>query len=115
MTNNRSVLLISAIGLILLALVPAVSALDVIYDEELFEYIDTTKSGEQTFTRSQWTRGDSYGFDVITFKDITKAQLLDFLVFEVPANCGHWLNLTKIEEGRYDFIYTFNDKDRPGV
>ena len=47
MTNNRSVLLISAIALILLALVPAVSASEVIYDEELFEYIDTTKSGTQ--------------------------------------------------------------------
>ena len=113
MTNNRSVLLISMIALILLALIPAVSANEVIYDRDLYEYIDTSKSGV--------VRGDStlisraYGVDRIYFADITKAQRLNYLVFEIPYDAGYWPNLTRIKEGRYDFTYHFNGADRPGV
>ncbi|MDY0380425.1 MAG: hypothetical protein RBQ74_07935, partial [Defluviitoga tunisiensis] len=113
MTNNRSVLLISAVALILLALVPAVSGLDVIYDEELFEFIDTTKSGTQTSVGAMYPASEN--LNEIVFKDITKAQVLDFLVYEVSGNHGKWLNGTKIEDGRYDFTYTFNGKERPGT
>ncbi len=113
MTNNRSVLLISAIALILLAFIPAVSGLDVIYDEELFEFIDTTKSGTQTSVGARYPASEN--LNEIVFKDITKAQVLDFLVYEVSGNHGKWLNGTKIEDGRYDFTYTFNGKERPGT
>src|SRR5690606_34275280 len=114
MTNNRSVLLISAIALILLALVPAVSADTIIYDEDLYEYIDTSKSG----TWQPYPGGGFISADVnrICFSDITKAQELDYLVFEIPIDHGFWLsNGTKIKEGRYDFTYHFNGKNRPGV
>lgn len=50
MTNNRSVLLISTIALILLALVPAVSADTIIYDEDLYEFINTSASGTLGYT-----------------------------------------------------------------
>ena len=113
MTNNRSVLLISAIALILLALVPAVSATTIIYDEDLYEFVDTSESRTVT-----WRHGGGVltgGTDTIVFKDITKAQTLNYLVFEFTGNHGKWLDGTKIEDGRYDFTYTFNGADRPGV
>ena len=113
MTNNRSVLLISMIALILLALVPAVSAIDVIYDEELFDFIDTTKIGEQYYKDSTSTANRHIRY--ICFKDITKAQVLDFLVFELPGDHGYWPNSTKIKDGRHEFTYNFNGADRPGV
>ena len=112
MTNNRSVLLISAIALILLALIPAASANMIIYDEELFEFIDTTKIGEKP---DMGGRGPDYYVRDIVFKDITKAQHLDFLVYELDGDRGKWLDGTKIEEGRHEFTYRFNGADRPGV
>lgn len=120
MTNNRSVLLISAIALILLALVPAASANTIIYDEELFEFIDTSKSDVKPPKTSGGSSDTKEGGDLIGFKDITQAQLLDFLVYEFsskdfPSDVGEWLDGTKIEEGRHDFTYHFNGKDRPGV
>src|SRR5690606_24890529 len=106
MTTSRSVLIISTIALILLAMIPAVSAIEVIYDRDLYEFIDTSKSGE--------VRGDgpliqvSVPIDRICFTDITKAQKLNYLVFEIPGNRGEWDNGTKIKEGRHDFTYNFN-------
>lgn len=114
MTNNRSVLLISTIVLILLALVPAVSALEVIYDRDLYEYVDTSESRTVTWwSESYKFPGSTYN---IVFKDITKAQTLNYLVFELTGNHGRWTtNYTWINEGRHDFTYTFNGKERPGV
>ena len=114
MINNRSVLLISAIALILLALVPAVSASEVIYDRDLYEYIDTSKSGLQQqggFTKWEPNNAASY----VVFKDITEAQTLNYLIIEIPKDTGYWPDRTKIEEGRHDFTYHFNGADRPGV
>jgi hypothetical protein len=112
MTNNRSVLIISTITLILLALVPAVSANVVIYDRDLYEYIDTSKSSEVTWNVPSATGGQTKS---IVFKDITKAQVLNYLVFEISANCGSWSNGTRIKEGVHNFTYNFNGADRPGV
>ena len=113
MRNNRSVLLISAIALILVALVPAVSADTIIYDEELFEFIDTSKSGE--IPADPHSSAPYYDTRSIVFKDITKAQVLDFLVFELTGDRGWWLDGTKIQDGRHEFTYHFNGADRPGV
>ena len=113
MTNNRSVLLISAIALILLALVPAVSAVEVIYDRELYEFVNTSASGTQISTDAKYPATE-YLNDIV-FKDITKAQTLEFLVYEVSGKQGGWNNHTWINEGRHDFTYTFNGKERPGV
>jgi V8-like Glu-specific endopeptidase len=115
MTNNRSVLIISAIALILLAMIPAVSALDVIYDRDLYDYVDTSKSA----TFEPWPGYPNFlSGDVnrICFSDIRKAQVLNYLVIEIPGDHGFWLNNeTKIEPGRYDITYNFNGKTRPGV
>ena len=113
MTNNRSVLLISTIVLILLALVPAVSALYVIYDRDLYEYIDTSKSGTQTSTEAKYPTSEN--LNDIVFKNITKAQVLDFLVYEVSGDRGKWLDGTRIADGRHEFTYNFNGAERPGV
>lgn len=114
MTIPRSALIISAIALILLALVPAVSANTIIYDEDLYEYIDTSES--LTVTWSTTGLESTGGTDTIVFKNITRAQKLNYLVFEIPGDHGSWAsNLTKIEPGRYDFTYHFNGADRPGV
>ena len=115
MTVRRSALIITTIALILLALVPAVSANVIIYDRELHEHIDTSKSGLTT-----WNDGSLYyetKITDITFKDITKAQTLSYLVFEIPGDVGWWdyYGQDKIKEGRHDFTYTFNGADRPGV
>lgn len=114
MTNNRSVLLISLIALILAALVPAVSALEVIYDEDLYEYVDTSNSGVLSGKRD-YIGSDYHYAQHIVFKDITKAQTLNYLVIEVSGSKGKWSNGTAIQDGRYDFTYHFNGKDRPGV
>ena len=96
-----------------LLFVPAVSANEIIFDEELSEFVDTSKSGIQ---RIQYTGGVATGgARNIGFEDITKAQTLHYLVFELPTDAGFWLNTTKIEPGRYDFTYHFNGADRPGV
>ncbi len=114
MTNNRSVLLISAIALILLALVPVVSANTIIYDEDLYEYVNTSASGRQTVSAmSEWYKNK--GAPYIVFKDITKAQTLNYLVFEIPGDRARWLDGAQISEGRHDFTYYFNGKERPGV
>ncbi len=113
MTISRSALILSVIALILLALVPAVSAVEIVYDEDLYEFIDTSNSGLVT-----WTVGgaDLAGItDKILIKNITKAQTLQYLIFEIPGDRGQWLNGERIEDGRYDFEYTFNGEDRPGV
>lgn len=121
MTNNRSALLITAIALILLALVPAVSANTIIYDEDLYEYIDTSISGVPQ-VNSAGISGPTTDLNRIVFKNISKAQTLNYLVYEIPTPnsylvsvTGTWPNGTKIEDGRYDFEYYFNGKERPGV
>ena len=92
---------------------PAVPTRVVIYDRDLYEYIDTSKSGTQTSTEAKYPASEN--LNDIVFKDITKAQVLDFLVYEVSGNHGRWLNGTIIEDGRHEFTYNFNGADRPGV
>lgn len=113
MTTSRSTLIITVIGLILLALVPAVSANEIVYDENLIEYSDTSKSGTQYY--KNFVRIGSGYLNHIGFKDITKAHTLHYLIFELNGDRGTWENGTKITDGRHDFTYTFNGKERPGV
>ncbi len=116
MTTSRSVMLISLIALILAAFVPAVSALEVIYDEPITEYITTSKTGIQTPSiPGTWYGPDHFG-DEIGFWDITKAQDLRYLVIEVPGDQGYWAqgypNLRKIDPGINEFTYYQNGKWR---
>ncbi len=113
MTTSRSALLISLISLILLALVPAVSANEVIYDRDLYELIDTSKTGVQRYKNAKYSGISDCNY--IGFKDITEAQKLNYLIYEASGDHGYWLNGTKIKEGRHEFTYYFNDANRPGV
>ncbi len=115
MTNNRSVLLISVIALILIALVPAVSATSIIYDEDLYEFVDTSKSAVKPSTPTSSYGGGYKGGTYICFHDITQVQTLNYLVYEFEGDTGLWLDGTKINDGRYEFTYHFNGADRPGV
>jgi len=114
MRTSRLALIISTIALILLALVPAVSANVVIYDRNLYEYIDTSKSGVKPSVPAEGY-GGYLGGTYIGFQDITQAQTLNYLIFEFKGDTGLWLNNTKINDGRYEFTYNFNGADRPGV
>lgn len=103
------------IFLIVGLLIPAVSAIEVIYDEDLYEYVDTAESGVKPYSYSSITGGYNPDGSTIGFRDIRNAQTLHYLVFELTGDKGYWLDRTKIEQGRYDFTYHFNGQDRSGV
>jgi len=86
----------------------------VIYDRNLYEYIDTSKSGVKPSVPAEGY-GGYLGGTYIGFQDITQAQTLNYLIFEFKGDTGLWLNNTKINDGRYEFTYNFNGADRPGV
>src|SRR5690554_1606714 len=114
MTARRSALIIMTVALILLALAPAVSANVIIYDRDLQEHIDTSKSGLTTWNEG----GPLYGnIREIRFENITKAQTLSYLIFEIPGDTGWWEPYKNdyIEEGIHNFTYNFNGAERPGV
>jgi len=112
MTTSRSVLLISLIALILAAFIPAVSALEVIYDEPITEYITRSKTGIQTIdTTNPTTDVSTRSVYLIGFKDITKAHDLKYIIIEYPGDVGYWReNHTKIQPGIYnDVTYRIAD------
>lgn len=80
MTTSRSTLIISAIALILLALVPAVSA-TILYDEEIDDYVFTGESykiadpGGHLFSTNK--------VDKIVFKDITQYNSLSYIAIDI--------------------------------
>ena len=120
MTTSRSpvprrLLGIIALVVLLIAVVPAVSANEIIYDEPLEEFIYTGKSGVQTASGTTSYFGQPVEVNTIFFEDITLAQNINYLIFEIPGDHGYWVgNHTYIENGEYDFIYQFNNKDCRG-
>lgn len=98
-------------------LIPAVSANEILYNETLDEFIDTTSKGLQTTTEVTdhypWGKVEVNG---IFFEDITLAKNVNYLIFEIPGDTGYWNdNHTYIENGEYHFNYQFNNKDCRGI
>ncbi len=106
------------ITVLLVMIVSPVSA-DVIIDEELFEWVDT--SGNNTRKGGAGSYNYNSYFDGFYISDVTKARHLSYIVFEISGRyvsegLGRWKSTNEvIPVGRHDFTYTFNGVERPGV
>ena len=87
-------------------LIPAVSA-DIILQEELHDWIDTGGRGTTTPSGSQYT--GSYLINTLYFTDITKAQTLNYVVYQCD---GH---VTSLTEGSHPFTYVLNGVTQSGT
>ena len=96
--------------LLLLLITPVAAA---IVDTELSEWVDTSVNGVQN-PKYGWGSASSFGG--ILFPDITRDNILSYIVFEIPGNFGTWKDSGEaISTGRHDFEYDFNGETRPGV
>lgn len=86
--------------------IPAVSADEILYDEDLVQFIDTSINGER------YSTGSTGGGSAISlrFDDITLYPQLSYIVADVP---GH--EAIELKNGSNDFEYFFNGETRPGV
>lgn len=95
MRNNRSVMFISAIALILLAMIPAVSA-ETILSETPVEYSDTSVSVVQPGNSQSYE--PDFSINGIYFKNIELYDLVSYITIDIAGN--------KHAEGRYTASYS---------
>src|SRR5690554_5050626 len=95
--------------------IPAVSADELVYDEELKHIIDKSKAGYVKNSAISGGTSASNHLNTIYFNDITNFQELSYITFDMPNNQGYDTDLNYLSSGRHEFTYNFNGQNRPGV